>query len=589
MALPESFLQELTARCDIYDIVSRYVKLKKSGSNYFGLCPFHNEKTPSFSVSRDKQIYHCFGCGAGGGVINFVMQMENMTFPEAVRHLAAQVGMEVPEDTGASYGEKRKRLIALCTESARFYVEKLYSPEGKQGLSYLLGRGLSPGTLKHFGLGFAPDSWDSLIHAMTQKGFTKGEMLECGLVVQNKSGGVYDRFRNRVMFPIIDIQGRVIAFGGRVMDDSMPKYLNSSDTPVFQKSQNLFAMNFAKKSKGDFFLLAEGYMDVIALHQAGFQSAVASLGTSLTKEQARLMASRGKEQVIICYDSDEAGKKAAQRAIDLLTPTGLKVRVLRMSGAKDPDEYIRKNGPGAFRDLLEKSDSDIQYRLSEIAARFDLEETEDRVEFLQQTALLLCAIPSAVEREIFSRQAAEKAGVSPESMLEEVERQRKRRAWQQKAQQERQAMQPARAAQPAARELRYDNVRSARREEGLVALLFSHGELLDRVSSRLQPEQFSSPFLGKIYELLLKRRQQGEETSLGLCMSLLSPEEGETLARLVAKEPPVQDPQRALEDYLSVIEMEYIKKKNQTEEQDDAALLELAQRRLRRQQERGGM
>ena len=224
MALPESFLQELTARCDIYDIVSRYVKLKKSGSNYFGLCPFHNEKTPSFSVSRDKQIYHCFGCGAGGGVINFVMQMENMTFPEAVRHLAAQVGMEVPEDTGPSYGEKRKRLIALCTESARFYVEKLYSPEGKGGLSYLLGRGLSPGTLKHFGLGFAPDSWDSLIHAMTAKGFTKGEMLECGLVVQNKSGGVYDRFRNRVMFPIIDIQGRVIAFGGRVMDDSMPKY-----------------------------------------------------------------------------------------------------------------------------------------------------------------------------------------------------------------------------------------------------------------------------------------------------------------------------------------------------------------------------
>ena len=591
MPLPDSFLDELVARCDIYDVVSRYVPLKKSGANYFGVCPFHNEKTPSFSVSRDKQIYHCFGCGAGGGVINFIMRIENMTFPEAERHLADLVGMEVPEESGRDqFRARRQRLTDLATDAARHYVAMLYGPQGQAGREYLLGRGLRPATLKHFGLGFAPEGWDGLIRAMTAKGYTKSELMECGLVVQNQSGGVYDRFRNRVMFPIIDIRGKVIAFGGRVMDDSTPKYLNSSDTPIFNKSRNLFAMNFAKKTKRNYFLLAEGYMDVIALHQAGFDCAVASLGTSLTEEQARLMAARGKEEVVICYDSDEAGKKAAQRAIDILGRSGLKVRVLRMNGAKDPDEYIRKNGPEAFENLLRRSYTDIEYRLADIRGRYDLEEAEGRVEYLQEAARYLATVPSEVEREIFGRTVAKEAGVSEQAMLAEVGRAVKSRYRRERAKEEKQALNPVQGAQPAQRQLRYSNVRSARCEEGVLTLALSDVDLLRQAAGQLQAEEFSSPCLAKAYALLLRRMEQGEETSLAHCLGALEPEEGELLAKIVANAVPAADPQRALRDYISVIKTEHLKQKNKdVGENDRDELLALAQRRLQQERERGGM
>ena len=591
MPLPDSFLDELVARCDIYDVVSRYVPLKKSGANYFGVCPFHNEKTPSFSVSRDKQIYHCFGCGAGGGVINFIMRIENMTFPEAVRHLADLVGMEVPEESGRDqFRARRQRLTDLATDAARHYVAMLYGPQGQAGREYLLGRGLRPATLKHFGLGFAPEGWDGLIRAMTAKGYTKSELMECGLVVQNQSGGVYDRFRNRVMFPIIDIRGKVIAFGGRVMDDSTPKYLNSSDTPIFNKSRNLFAMNFAKKTKRNYFLLAEGYMDVIALHQAGFDCAVASLGTSLTEEQARLMAARGTEEVVICYDSDEAGKKAAQRAIDILGRSGLKVRVLRMNGAKDPDEYIRKNGPEAFENLLRRSYTDIEYRLADIRGRYDLEEAEGRVEYLQEAARYLATVPSEVEREIFGRTVAKEAGVSEQAMLAEVGRAVKSRYRRERAKEEKQALNPVQGAQPAQRQLRYSNVRSARCEEGVLTLALSDVDLLRQAAGQLQAEEFSSPCLAKAYALLLRRMEQGEETSLAHCLGALEPEEGELLAKIVANAVPAADPQRALRDYISVIKTEHLKQKNKDAgENDRDELLALAQRRLQQERERGGM
>ncbi len=591
MPLPDSFLDELVARCDIYDVVSRYVPLKKSGANYFGVCPFHNEKTPSFSVSRDKQIYHCFGCGAGGGVINFIMRIENMTVPEAVRHLADLVGMEVPEESGRDqFRARRQRLTDLATDAARHYVAMLYGPQGQAGREYLLGRGLRPATLKHFGLGFAPEGWDGLIRAMTAKGYTKSELMECGLVVQNQSGGVYDRFRNRVMFPIIDIRGKVIAFGGRVMDDSTPKYLNSSDTPIFNKSRNMFAMNFAKKTKRNYFLLAEGYMDVIALHQAGFDCAVASLGTSLTEEQARLMAARGKEEVVICYDSDEAGKKAAQRAIDILGRSGLKVRVLRMNGAKDPDEYIRKNGPEAFENLLRRSYTDIEYRLADIRGRYDLEEAEGRVEYLQEAARYLATVPSEVEREIFGRTVAKEAGVSEQAMLAEVGRAVKSRYRRERAKEEKQALNPVQGAQPAQRQLRYSNVRSARCEEGVLTLALSDVDLLRQAAGQLQAEEFSSPCLAKAYALLLRRMEQGEETSLAHCLGALEPEEGELLAKIVANAVPAADPQRALRDYISVIKTEHLKQKNKdVGENDRDELLALAQRRLQQERERGGM
>ena len=588
MPLPESFLDELTARCDIYDVVSRYVQLKKKGANYFGLCPFHNEKSPSFSVSREKQIYHCFGCGAGGGVISFVMNIENMTFIEAVRRLASMAGMEVPEDDrDDGRRSRRARLAALSTDAARHYVAQLYSPSGKAGLNYLLGRGLRPVTLKRFGLGFAPQGWDGLIKAMTAKGYTKSELLECGLAVQNKSGGLYDRFRNRVMFPIIDVKGEVIAFGGRVMDDSEPKYLNSSDTPIFNKSRNLFAMNFAKKSKRNYFILAEGYMDVIALHQAGFDCAVASLGTSLTEEQVRLMASRGKEEAIICYDSDQAGRKAAQRAIDLLNAAGLHVRVLRVSGAKDPDEFIRKNGTEAFENLINRSATDVEYRLDEIRAGYNLEENDARVEYLQQAAQYLATLESAVEREVFSYRLAKETGVSQQAMLSEVEQALRTRRRREKASRRRQEMNPAQQAQPGLRQLRYENLRSARSEEGLLALVLSDRELLDQAAARVSPLEFSSPFLAKVYDMALRRRQGGGDAGLSQCVALLEPAEGQLLAQIVQRFQPPADPQRALEDYVSTIQYEHLKKVNR-EDNNKNMLLEIAERKLQQERERGG-
>ena len=357
MAIPDRFLDELIARTDIVDLVSESVRLTKKGRNYWGLCPFHSEKTPSFSVSADKQIYKCFGCGKGGGAINFVMELDNLPFRDAVAVLAKRAGLEVP-DSGYSAGakERREKLLAINKQAARTFHQWLYAPEGAEGLAYLQRRGLSRRTLTSFGLGFAPNRWDALIQALGQQGYDKRDLLDAGLAVSNQDGRIYDRFRNRVMFPIIDIRGEVIGFGGRVMDDSTPKYLNSPDTPVYNKSRNVFALNIAKKSKAGRVILTEGYMDTISLHQAGFDSAVASLGTSLTPEHAQLL-SRYFPEAIIAYDGDGAGVSAAQRAIPLLERAGMKVRVLRVTGAKDPDEFIKQFGRDAFLRLLDQSEN----------------------------------------------------------------------------------------------------------------------------------------------------------------------------------------------------------------------------------------
>ena len=309
MPFDRIFLDELSARNDIVEIVSQYVQLKKSGANYFGLCPFHNEKTGSFSVSPDKQIFHCFGCGAGGGVITFIMKAEGLTFPDAVRYLAERAGMQIPEQGEAERkaARHRERLYALCRDAGRYYYDTLWRPENRTAQQYFINRGLSRRTMNRFGLGYAPDSFHALIDAMTAKGYTREELMDAGLVSRSEKGHIYDRFRNRVMFPIIDVRGHVIAFGGRVLDDSKPKYLNSPETPIFHKSRNLFALNLSKSTKNDYFILAEGYMDVIALHQAGFDSAVASLGTSLTEEQARIIA-RHTDRIVISYDADDEAR-----------------------------------------------------------------------------------------------------------------------------------------------------------------------------------------------------------------------------------------------------------------------------------------
>ena len=470
MALPVAFKDELVARSDIVDVVSDYVTLTPKGGSFWGLCPFHGEKTPSFHVLPDRQLYHCFGCGKGGGVISFVMDVENLPYIDAVRLLAKRAGMEVPEDgMDQDRQRQRSRLLALNKEAARFFHSQLHSPVGQGGLQYLQNRGLSRGTMTRFGLGFAPDSWDSLIRAMAQKGFEKRDLLDAGLAVSNKKGGIYDRFRGRVMFPIIDLRGDVIGFGGRVLGDGTPKYLNSPDTPVFNKSRNLFALNLAKNTKQGRLLLTEGYMDTISLHQAGFDCAVASLGTSLTADHAKLL-SRFTKEVILCYDGDTAGVQAANRAIPMLEKTGLKVRVLRITGAKDPDEFIKTFGREAFARLLDRSENYVAYNLKQLQASFSLEDPLQRSEFARAGAELLAELDSPVEREVYAGQLAQQTGVGKDAILQEIKRCRSQRLWKARKKQARRTLTPVNQVQPKDRRMRYDNPRSARAEEGILRL-----------------------------------------------------------------------------------------------------------------------
>ena len=576
MAIPERFIDELVTRTDIVDLVSEYVRLNKKGRNYWGLCPFHSEKTPSFSVSADKQIYKCFGCGKGGGAINFVMEVDNLPYIDAVKVLAKRANLEVPE-TGSNPGmrERRQKLLEINKAAARIFHRWLYEPEGAEGLDYLLRRGLSRATLTNFGLGFAPNRWDGLINALSEQGYDKRDLLDAGLAVSSEGGRIYDRFRNRVMFPIIDIRGEVIGFGGRVMDDSTPKYLNSPDTPVYNKSRNIFALNISKRSKAGRVILTEGYMDTIALHQAGFDSAVASLGTSLTAEHAQLLA-RYFQHAVIAYDGDGAGVSAAQRAIPLLEKAGLSVRVLRMKGAKDPDEFIKKFGREAFGRLLDESENHIDYRLEQIRRQYNLEDDTQRVEFLREATGLVASLHSAVEREIYGRHAAEMAGVSPEAVAQEVKKELNRRIYKEKKQKQRRDLAPATQLQPRQRGLRYENIRSARAEEGIIRLCLMDPELIRSMSS-LSGGQFSSPLLGKVYECLKRRFAQGLSTRLSALAAELEPEEMDHLAHVASQPESAANSRQAMHDYITLIQSEFLRR----QEGDPDEWLRQAQQRYK--------
>ena len=559
MAIPPQFLDELTARCDIADVVGDYVTLNRKGNNLWGLCPFHSEKTPSFSVAPDKQIFHCFGCGKGGGVINFIMEMENLPFPDAVRQLARRAGMEVPEERGnADFQKKRERLLAINREAARFFHEQLSAPRGAAGAEYLFGRrGLGRGVVTRFGLGVAPDGWDNLLTALVAKGYDKSVLLEAGLVVQGQNGRVYDRFRNRVMFPIIDIRGDVIGFGGRVLDDGTPKYLNSPDTPVYNKSRNLFALNIAKKSKLGRIILTEGYMDTISLHQAGFDCAVASLGTSLTPEHAQLL-SRYTKEAVIAYDGDGAGVSAAQRAIPILEKTGMKVKVLQVTGAKDPDEFIKQYGPDAFGRLIDQSENHIEYRIERVRRKFDLSDDAQKVEYLREAVGVIAGLPSPVEREVYGARCAETAGISAEALAQEVKRELARRLKKENKKQERKDLTPAVQLQPKARTLHYKNVRSARAEEGVLRLVLLDPELFQSAAP-LEEETFSSPVLGKVFALLRARWAEGRAVSLAALAGELESEEMSHLTEVMGRPESLANAGASMADYIELIQTEYTK------------------------------
>ena len=569
MAIPSSFIDDLVARSDIVDVVSDYVKLTPKGGSYWGLCPFHGEKTPSFHVRADQQNYHCFGCGKGGGVISFVMEVENLPYLDALRLLAKRAGVEFPEQNMDQRSRrKRARLLELNKEAARFFHSQLHGPAGRQGLEYLQRRGLSRGIMTRFGLGFAPDNWDSLIRAMAQKGYEKGDLLEAGLAVSSQKGRIYDRFRGRVMFPIIDLRGDVIGFGGRVMGDGAPKYLNSPDSPVFNKSRNLFALNLAKNTKLGRIVLTEGYMDTISLYQAGFDCAVASLGTSLTVDHAKLL-SRFTKEVVICYDADSAGIQAANRAIPLLEKTGLKVRVVRVHGAKDPDEFLKKFGPDAFAKLLDQSENYVNYNLRQLQEKYDLTDPIQRAEFARAGAEVISQLESPVEREVHAGQLAQTTGVGKDALLQEIQRFRKQRFYQAKRKQERRDLTPVNQIQPKSRQMRYDNPRSARAEEGILRLLMLDSSLAQQISD-LTPADFTAPVLGKIYGVLRDRMDQGRSLQLGALEGELSGEEISLLTEIMGRPASLENGAAAMADYRSVMETERMKQQTTT---DEAVLL----------------
>lgn len=544
MAIPQAFIDELLARNPIEDVVGQHVNLRRSGSNLFGLCPFHGEKTASFSVAPDKGIYYCFGCHKGGGAINFVMELEGLSYPDAIRSLAKRCGMEVPEDEQyQSRYRAQERLWALHKEAARFFHSQLYAPIGKEALAYAVGRGMTKSTLTKFGIGYAPDSWDSLVKAMRAKGYTDQELQESGLVtVSRKNGNLFDRFRDRLMFPIIDIRGNVIGFGGRIMNNKDPeaaKYLNSPETAIFNKRKNLFALNYAKKSKLGYLILVEGYMDAIAMHQYGFDCAVASLGTSLTEEHAVLI-SRYVEQVVLIYDGDEAGQRATRRAIPILEKAGIRVKVLQMRDAKDPDEYLKKFGADKFRLLLEDSSNRVEYQLNAIKKKYDLREDDQKIRYVHESAELISSLQSSVQREVYGGRVAEAAGISMDAMQLEIKKAFKRRLEREKKAQEKIDLAPARNLQPKARTIRYDNMKSAMAEEGILVHALLDPSLMDRAKG-LKGEDFSVPMLGKVYDQLVAQHKNGLEVTLAAVTDLTAEEMSHVAGICQRREGPVNE------------------------------------------------
>ncbi len=562
----QRFLDELIARSDIVDVVSGYVALQRKGGNLFGLCPFHNEKTPSFSVSPDKQIYHCFGCKKGGGVINFIMEIENLTFPEAVRFLAKRANLPVPEDDGPQDGADRlrRRVLELNRDAARWYYDLLCSPEGAAVQAYLDKRRIRRGIAVRFGMGASPDRWDGLLTAMTRRGYTKEELLAAGLVVNGKNGRLYDKFRNRLMLPVIDTRGDVVGFGSRVIDNSEPKYMNTTETITYSKRRILYGLNLAKKTKRPNIILCEGNLDVVTLHQAGFDNAVASMGTALTVEQTRLL-SRFTKELVLCYDNDNAGQLATQRALELLNNSEFSVKVLKLPNRmvdgkptkQDADDFIKNYGPAAFENLLSGSENGVEFRMTQIAARYDLTSDEGRIGYAGEIAEELCRLENAVERDVYTNRAAQTAGLSPEAMKLEVQRAFKRRAARDRKARERQELNLTRSLQPADRAIRYDDLRSAMAEEGVIRLLMQDDSLFPD-QPPLREDEFSSPLLGRIYGELWRCRGSG--SSMAALSASLTPEEMSHLTTLLQKPESTANAPQALADYIRIIREEGVKR-----------------------------
>lgn len=572
MALSDSFLQELKMKTDIEDVISAYVTLKRRGATLVGLCPFHNEKTPSFTVYPATQSFYCFGCGAGGDAITFLKKIENLDYLDAVKTLAQRAGLQMPQEGfDDSLSKRRRRILEMNREAARFYHSVLLSPEGKVGYDYYIGRALSAATINHFGLGFAPNQWDALLKHMRAKGYQPAELVDAGLARKGQKG-YYDNFRNRVMTPIIDVRGNVIAFGGRVLDDSKPKYINTGDTLVYKKTNELFALNFAKDSKEDALILCEGYMDVIAMHQAGFTNAVAGCGTALTTEQVRLISRYAKE-VILTYDADEAGQKALQKAMTLFDQTDVKVRIPALVGGKDPDEIIRTYGRDKFKGMLEGASNETEFRLLALRRQYNLATTQGKIDFIGGALQILATLPP-VEQDLYVSRLSEELGVERQNMKVQLQdlvaRQGNRR---EKREFNRIVQENMRKT---ARETMATDasLRKLRAEDRLISLLLRYPDC-SRLCKDFDPQWLTPGFAQRVFTLILQRLENGDGTELMDLRDRLTDDEMGRLSGIIARGGESADAKQEFSDCLQTIRAEQQKKQESAAGLDDQAFRDL--------------
>lgn len=536
--IPQDYIQEVVRRNDIEDVVQNYVQLRRRGRTCTGLCPFHTEKTPSFVVYPETQSFYCFGCGAGGDVITFIKKISNLEYVEAVKLLASRAGMPMPNEEDKA-GELRRKVLAINKDAARYFYNQLNQPTPEAALAreyWRKRRGLSDDTIRRFGLGYAPDSYSDLLHYLKGRGYTDEEMLESGLVRRSEKGNLYNLFRHRMMTPIIDLRGNVIAFGGRVMDDSKPKYINSPETIVYKKSHTLFALNIAKRSTSRRYILCEGYMDVISMHQAGFDTAVCACGTALTPEQVKLIGEYA-DEVILSYDSDEAGQKAAARSLELFAPSPAKVSVLNIPGAKDPDEFIKKYGRDRFEMLLNGTANATEFKLAKVRAKYDIATDKGRLDYIKDAINLLAGRISPTEREVYAGRLAEETGVSRgaiqtqlQSAVRRAEQQAKRRRQQQLAGE----------GVAASIKVPYNLGGSkalglANAEQQLVAAMLKDPAVIRKVRERITPGEFLMPQMQQVCSAIFALDSQGAQVSLSALGAVLSEQDLAQLAQLLAR------------------------------------------------------
>ncbi len=552
MTYSDDFLEQLRAACPMETIAGNYVNLIRRGRHYVCNCPFHSEKSPSCTIFPDTQSFYCFGCGAGGDVITWVRRMENLEFTDAVKQLAEKSGLQVPNDREADRrAQLRTRIFAINRETANFYFRNLIAGNDKRGLQYFVSRQLKPETIKKYGLGYAPDSWNTLTDHLLKKGFTEEELLAANVAHRSGKGNLYDAFRGRVMFPIVDTRGAVIGFGGRVLDDSQPKYLNTAKTPVFDKGRNLFSLNFAKDSSSTHMILAEGYMDVIAINQAGFSNVVATLGTAITPEQARKLTQYAKE-MIIAYDSDGPGQQATQKAINRFSEVGMPSRILHMTGAKDPDEFIKKYGSERFRLLLEQAGDAINFRLDRCENGLDTSTESGKVQLLKRVVSVLAEIQNPLEREVYLSRTANKWEISAEVLHQQVDRTIRSKRRLEATKEWKDIIEHTVRPEPQQPQSG-NHLRERKAEERILFYILYKPEESAWIVDKIKPEQFSSALFQQVLNVFQESVRQQTSFSLSSMGDFLSEGEMGKLSGITARNQEVPVTKEEVQDCIRAL------------------------------------